>query len=175
MKSPTDVLRDEHAVILRALDVLEAAARRLTSGAALPDRWWPEIIDWLRGFADRNHHAKEERALFPAMVKAGVPEQGGPIGVMLAEHAEGRALIQAMATEPATPGERAASAQRYVQLLRAHIAKENDVLFMIADSVLEPATQAAVAREFDALADEVGRDSSIRDAEERLAALARVL
>ena len=96
MPTPTEVLREEHRVILRALGVLEAAAARLAGGRPLPEGWWPEIIAWLRSFADKNHHAKEETSLFPAMVKAGVPSDGGPIGVMLEEHQRGRALVRAM-------------------------------------------------------------------------------
>jgi hemerythrin-like domain-containing protein len=80
MKTPTDVLRDEHVVILRALDALERAAARLMGGGAVPESWWDEIGDWLRDFADRNHHAKEEQSLFPAMVKFGVPSEGDPSG-----------------------------------------------------------------------------------------------
>jgi len=169
--TPTDVLREEHRVILRALDLLEAAARRLGAGTPLPDGWWPEIIEWLRGFADRNHHAKEERSLFPAMVKAGVPLSGGPIGVMLEEHERGRALIRAM--EAGEPAARAAKAREYVTLLREHIDKENGVLFPLADAVLDAAAQRALQREFDAVEAEQGRDASIPHAEatvERLAA-----
>lgn len=156
MKTPTDVLRDEHRIILGALDVLDAAAERLANGGALPDGWWPEAIEWLRAFADRNHHAKEERSLFPAMVKAGVPSEGGPIGVMLEEHTQGRALVQAMAA--AGPAERPAVARRYIRLLRDHIEKENGVLFPLADSILDEQAQQAVGREFESAEVEQGRD-----------------
>ena len=128
MRNPTDVLRDEHRVILRALDVLE---RAIGPGKAIADGWWEAAVAWLRAFADRNHHAKEERSLFPAMVKAGVPSEGGPIAVMLDEHAQGRALIAAIA-DRVGPG-RVAAARDYVDLLRAHIDKENDVLFPLDD------------------------------------------
>lgn len=156
MKTPTDVLRDEHRIILEALDVLESAADRLAGGGTLPDGWWAELIEWLRGFADRNHHAKEESALFPAMVRAGVPSEGGPIGVMLEEHTQGRALVQAMASAP--PAERPAIARRYVRLLRDHIDKENGVLFPMADAVLDERAQEALASQFHAAAIEQGRD-----------------
>ena len=171
MPTPTDVLRDEHRVILRALDVLEAAAARLAGGRLLPEGWWPEIIAWLRGFADRTHHAKEESSLFPAMVKAGVPSAGGPIGVMLEEHERGRALVRAM--EAGEPAARAAKAREYVVLLREHIDKENGVLFPLADAVLDESAQRALQREFDAVEAELGREASIPRAEaavERLAA-----
>jgi hemerythrin-like domain-containing protein len=171
MPTPTEVLREEHRVILRALSVLEAAAARLASGRPLPEGWWPEIIAWLRAFADKNHHAKEESSLFPAMVKAGVPSDGGPIGVMLEEHQRGRALVRAM--EAGEPAARAAKAREYVTLLREHIDKENGVLFPLADAVLDEAAQRALQREFDAVEADQGRDASIPHAEaavERLAA-----
>jgi hemerythrin-like domain-containing protein len=170
MPTPTDVLREEHRVILRALGVLEAAAARLAGGRPLPEGWWPEIIWWLRAFADKNHHAKEETSLFPAMVKAGVPSTGGPIDVMLEEHRRGRTLVRAMEA-----GESAAlaAAREYVGLLREHIEKENGVLFPLADAVLDEAAQRALQREFEAVEAEQGRDASIPHAEavvERLTA-----
>lgn len=158
MKSPTDVLRDEHRVIAQMLGTLERAANRLTAGRALPDGWWEQVIDWLRAFADRNHHAKEEKSLFPAMVKAGVPAEDSPISVMLEEHAQARALIEAMAT--GEPAPRGAVALQYVQLLRDHIDKENGFVFPLADSVLDEQSQQALTREFEAVEIEQGRDAS---------------
>jgi hemerythrin-like domain-containing protein len=173
MPTPTDVLRDEHRVILLALDLLEAAAIRLARGLPLPDGWWPEIVAWLRAFADKNHHAKEEASLFPALVKAGVPSDGGPIGVMLEEHARGRALVTAM--EAGEPPTRAVKAREFVALLREHIDKENDVLFPLADAVLDEAAQRALQREFEAVEAEQGRDASILRAEAAVAHLAAAL
>ena len=146
MRSATDILRDEHHVILDWLGRLEVAAARLEAGEALPDAQWRGLLDWFRGFADARHHAKEENALFPAMIKAGVPTRGGPVDVMLEEHEDGRMLLAAMAAGPAAA--RAATARRYVHLLREHIDKENGILFPLADAVLDGAAQAALLREF---------------------------
>ena len=168
MDSPTDTLRQEHRLILRALEGLDSAADRLAAEGAPPESW-AALVAWLSSFADANHHAKEERCLFPALVKAGVPDQGGPIAVMLAEHDEGRALIRAM-TEGDAAGRRHAAA-RYAALLRAHIDKENGVLFPMADAVLDEAAQAAVRRQFEAVEAEQGRAASAEWAEAQLAAL----
>lgn len=174
MKTATEILREEHTLILRALDVLESAAGRLERGGGPGEDWWREVLGWLRAFADRNHHAKEERALFPAMIKAGVPgAPGGPIGVMLEEHVAGRALVATM--ESGAAARRAASARDYVALLRAHIDKENEVLFPLADSALEADGQRALAREFEALADELGRDAALAYAGAVLDGLAAAL
>ncbi len=173
MDEPTTVLRDEHVLILRALDLLETAAARATGGSHVDDDWWARLVAWLRGFADRNHHHKEERLLFPAMERAGVPAAGGPIGVMLEEHAEGRALIVAM--ETTAGADRVGNVRRYVRLLRAHIDKENDVLFPIADSVIDDTTRLALTRDFSAMADELGRDASLAWAEAELTGIAAAL
>jgi hemerythrin-like domain-containing protein len=145
--TPIEALLEEHRLILKALDLLEAAAGRLEAGDAVPDSWWRTLLDWLRGFADARHHAKEENVLFPAMVRCGAPERGGPIDVMLEEHVEGRALLAAMAD--GTPGHRASAARRYVRLLRDHIDKENGILFPFAEAIFDPATVVVVRREFE--------------------------
>ena len=163
MRDPTDALRDEHRVIGSMLDTVEIAANLAETIGVPPDTWWARAIEWLRVFADRNHHAKEERALFPAMVKAGVPADDGPISVMLEVHAQGRTLIQAMSAGSAA--ERASSARRYVVLLRDHIEKENGVLLPLAQLVLDGPSVAEVWREFGALEGETEPAASLACAE----------
>lgn len=170
--TPTDVLREEHRVILKALDVLDVARERLSAGEPVADAAWHALLDWLRASADARHHAKEEQVLFPAMLRAGVPGEGGPIDVMLEEHELGRSLVAAMREGPATL--RAAAADRYVRLLRDHIDKENLVLFPLADDVLDERTGATVRRDFET-ADLEQRAAPIDWAEAALEDLARAL
>ena len=173
MRTPTDVLRDEHAIILRGLDVLEAAARQGEDGHDPPEAWWDDVLAWFRVFADRNHHGKEETALFPAMVKAGVPAEGGPIDVMLEEHDEGRALLRAMAGRRST--ERARAARCYAQLLRDHIEKEHGVLFPLAEAVLDADALDWVAHQFGTVEAEVGGDATLDAAHAAVGAMAMAL
>jgi hemerythrin-like domain-containing protein len=171
MTSPTDTLREEHRVILRGIALLEVAAGRLTDGRPLPDGWWEHLLDWLRRFADQNHHGKEEMHLFPALAQAGVPAAGGPVSVMLEEHTEGRALIQALAHGPVD--RRTDAARRYAHLLRDHIDKENGVLLPLADAVLDSQGQLLLARAFEEVEAGQGPRASIEHAEadvDRLAA-----
>ena len=173
MTSAMDLLRDEHRVILRGLVLLESAADQLATGEGLPGGWWERLVGVLRAFADMNHHAKEERHLFPALVKAGVPPEGGPVAVMLAEHAEGRDFIRAMQT--ALPASRADAARRYARLLRDHIDKENGVLFPLAEAVLEERALQSLAQEFQSVEAEQGRDASIGHAEAEIDRLEAIL
>ena len=98
------------------------------------------FLGFLKEFADKCHHGKEEGILFPALIRAGMPEHGGPIEVMLSEHIQGRKYIKEM-DQAITKGPdyRAFSnaAKQYSMLLKNHIKKENDVLFPMADQALD--------------------------------------
>ena len=137
----TAELRHEHEVILWALAVLERAADRLASGRPVSDSTLAELVQFLQTFADRCHHGKEEDQLFPAMRAKGV---GGTLAVFLEEHGEGRGYLRLLANGTGA-AERATAARRYVGLLRDHIQRENEVLFPMADQILDPGTHAALA------------------------------
>ena len=138
MSKAIDDLRNEHEAILSALGILDAMAGRLGGKKPPTGEDLRGFIGFLKEFADKCHHGKEEGILFPAMVKAGIPEEGGPVGQMLAEHAEGRKLIKAMeaAADPLDGRAFAEAAAGYAGLLRSHITKENQVLFPIAERTI---------------------------------------
>lgn len=135
---PTDVLMEEHRVIERALDALEEAATRLELGRDVPKEVLESLLDFIRGFADRCHHHKEEGVLFPYLESRGLSSTDGPVGVMLQEHEIGRRHVTAMAgaVDTSRGVEFAAHARAYIQLLREHIDKEDHVLFPMADEVM---------------------------------------
>jgi hemerythrin-like domain-containing protein len=155
---PTEVLRAEHEVILNVLQCLEIVAENAARTRVLDVRSAEEILDFLRVFADRCHHGKEEGALFPALGRKGMPTHVGPVAVMLSEHEQGRAEIAGIAgaiAEVETGSVDAldafvAHARAYVRLLRDHIAKENQVLFPMAESMLRETERAELAAAFSA-------------------------
>jgi hemerythrin-like domain-containing protein len=138
MSKAIDDLRHEHDAILSALGILDAMVGRLGGKKPPTSEDLQGFLGFLKEFADKCHHGKEEGILFPALVKAGIPEKGGPVGQMLAEHAEGRRLIKAMeaAASPVDAKAFTEAAGGYTALLRSHIVKENDMLFPTADRVL---------------------------------------
>jgi hemerythrin-like domain-containing protein len=144
MAGAIEDLRSEHTAILAALQTLEVMTGRLQTGGEVEAGDLRDFVGFLKEFADTCHHGKEEGILFPALVKAGMPQDGGPVGVMLAEHAAGRGLIRRMEAAASTsPVDRRAFAEastRYTELLRDHIEKENGVLFPAAERML-PADQ----------------------------------
>jgi hemerythrin-like domain-containing protein len=153
----SQVLKDEHRGIERMLNALEKEAARIEAGQEVNVTLVDQGVDFLRNFADACHHHKEEKELFPALERAGVPVEGGPIGVMLADHEEGRKHIRSMANaveaykagDTAAAATLAASARAYVELLRGHIWKEDNVLFKMADQALPDTVQEELVASFD--------------------------
>lgn len=140
----TDILMSEHRVIERVIDSMIIAVQRLESGAQVRPDFFLEAADFIKGFADGCHHRKEEGVLFKAMSESGMPVQGGPIGVMLHEHQLGRSYTQTMrqAAQRLAEGDDTArpaviaAARAYAELLRQHIAKEDGVLFPMAEQFI---------------------------------------
>lgn len=155
----TDELRAEHEGVKVMLSVIRAICRRLGTDEAVDPTDLPRVVEFLSVFVDRCHHGKEEDLLFPALEAAGVAREGGPIGVMLAEHSSGRELIRAMREAlarwdtdlPEARRSFVASAIAYADLLEEHIEKENGVLFPAADGLLTPDADGELAAGFEAI------------------------
>lgn len=154
---PTEILKDEHQLVLLMLKIMEAVCARMDQGKTVQTEDLASIIDFIRTFADGCHHAKEEKLLFAALEKAGMPQNDGPVAVMLREHALGRNFVKGMeeAVVRMQNGDASAAeifsrnARGYTQLLWNHIDKEDHVLFMMADQRLSPEAQKELLEGFD--------------------------
>ena len=140
----TEILMEEHRVIERVLDSLETVANRLSAGQVISMEFFLTAADFIKEFADGCHHRKEEGILFVAFAANGMPQDTGPVAMMLAEHEEGRRLTRAMreAADRVQAGDTTAASQiiqnalGYAALLRQHIQKEDHILFPMADNII---------------------------------------
>jgi hemerythrin-like domain-containing protein len=156
---PLEDLRAEHEGILLMLRILERVCARLVPGGRLDMTHLDKIMEFFVVFVDKCHHGKEEEFLFPALEETGVPREGGPIGVMLREHAAGRTYVSQMrqtltgykAGNPGAGEGFQQHARQYTELLRQHIDKENNVLFVMAESRLPRAKEKELGRAFEKL------------------------
>jgi hemerythrin-like domain-containing protein len=132
----TDLLIQDHKIILRALDVLEHMARRIANDKPVDAADVHTMLSFLRGFADDHHQAKEESALFPELMKN--TTNRGALQRMIFEHDQERSLVDgledALRTRKGT--EFVHFAESLAGILRTHIQKEEKILFPIADEVL---------------------------------------
>jgi hemerythrin-like domain-containing protein len=153
---PTDILSGEHRVIEVVLDVLERMASEARAYAKLDVATAKSALEFIRNFADRCHHGKEEDLLFAKLHELGMPRGVGPVAVMLDEHEIGRKLVRDMvgAIERVERGDATAvgtfadRASDYVELLRDHIAKEDGVLFPMAEAMLRDDQRPALLEAF---------------------------
>ena len=140
----TAALVNEHRLILRMIALLERNAPLTVAGRYTNWQFFLDGVDFIRNYADRFHHAKEEDILFEALVKNGMPRKNSPVAAMLMEHDQGRAYVKAMenaaleaqAGQTGREGIIAANALAYATLLREHIAKEDDILYPLAERVI---------------------------------------
>jgi hemerythrin-like domain-containing protein len=155
MKATAD-LKEEHGGIKVMLGILGKVCDRLEAGKGVDPQHLLQILEFLMVFVDRCHHAKEEDHLFPALEQAGVPREGGPVGVMLLEHQKGREFIRGM--NEALPGVQRGdgqavarfvrNAREYGEMLLAHIDKEDNVLYPMADARLPEKADRDLAAAF---------------------------
>lgn len=141
---PTEELKDEHRLIERMLGIVASAADRVDRGQEVDPELFRGAAEFFREFADKCHHAKEERLLFEKMVERGMPSESGPIAVMLHEHEDGRAHVRSigeLAKEKqgeSVRRELVRHLREYVDLLTQHIQKEDSILYPMADDLLTP-------------------------------------
>ncbi len=160
---PTEDLIHEHNAIKIMLSIMKKIAENIRNEKGVDTKDVEEIVDFLKTFADKCHHGKEENALFHALVKAGIPNENGPVGVMLHEHVIGRGYIKDIGTS--TDRYKKGNSQsveliadsllNYVNLLENHIQKEENVLFRMADKVLPAQIQDEIYEQFEKIEEEV--------------------
>ncbi len=160
---PTEELKEEHKVILKMLKVLEKASQNLEEGKDVPVVVFKKAVSFIRNFADRCHHGKEEETLFPMMEKYGIPREGGPLGVMLYEHTLGRNFVKGLAeaAEKHEKGDKSSikdiieNTRGYTGLLAPHIFKKDNILYIMADRNIPEKEQKVLEEKFEKVEKEV--------------------
>ena len=165
--TPTEFLKQEHRSIEEMLQVMEAVCKKLEGGEQVSTDNLNSIVEFIKLFADKAHHGKEEDLLFVAMVDAGIPKEGGPVAVMLMEHDMGRNYVKGMseAIEEYDNGNTDASARiienarNYASLLSNHIYKEDNILYPMADMHLSEEKQNELLGEFNLVQEKIGTET----------------
>ena len=160
----TEILKHEHQLVMLVIEAMEREADKIEATGKLDADDVARMVDFTQNFTDGCHHAKEEKSLFPRLRERNSGMQA-PTSVMLQQHETGRQRIRAVldALPAARQGDAdaarlvAKNLRAYATGLRDHIAKENEVLFPMADGVLNPDDQAQLVIEFERIeSEEVG-------------------
>ena len=165
-REPTEILEAEHHVIQKVVGAMAVLAQTLETGQEVEAKTLGDIVQFMRIFADKCHHGKEEAHLFPALERKGIPPRGCPVGALLHEHQQGRALVMGLAEavgaytkgEPSAKEALQKSLRGLVELYPSHIWKEDYLLFPMANKVLNPEDQKDLREKFEMVEEAIGRD-----------------
>jgi hemerythrin-like domain-containing protein len=156
MSRPTHILRHEHRVIEQALRALDGMCLNLKTGGNVPLEALYQVLDFIQNFADRFHHTREERYLFPALSRSGLQKEGGALGLLMGEHETERMLMAELELAIGEYGHGdSAAVDRFVEAanlyrdhLVGHMREEDAILFRLAEEVLDEAVKASLIQSF---------------------------
>lgn len=149
-----EILMAEHENIVRFADIMKIKCCNVLEGKVVDTKLFREAIDFVRNYADKHHHGKEEQILFERMLaKLGpVAEKLVKMG-MLVEHDLGRLYMTELEAALNRYDENKNTENKldiltnmtgYIDLIKRHAGKENAVVFSFADRSLTDEDKAYV-------------------------------
>ena len=136
-------LRKDHDLIEKVIAAMQTTVSLLKDGKKVPESILLPTIDFAKNFTNVCHHGKEEDTLFPALGKVGIPTNMGPIRMMIMEHETTKKIAEKIEEFAKTyldvgdPSNLIEGMELYIEHVKAHLWKENNRLFMMADSRLQ--------------------------------------
>lgn len=146
------MLSDEHQNILKVIDALLKEGGELESEKEIDKIFFKRAIEFIRGYADKFHHAKEEDILFKEFniaAEAGCAHCN-PVEQMLVEHNLGRDFVKGLekGLEENNKEKIILNARGYAQLLQEHIFKEDNIMYPMADDALNQKVKEEMLEKF---------------------------
>lgn len=150
---PMQMLVDEHVLIKRLIALIPEVVANLDVDSAEGRQLIIDMVDFIRSYADKYHHAKEEDILFKYF-----DENLDILKVMHADHKQGRSHVKAVLEaldrkDEATIGKHLTA---YGALLTEHIKKEDEILLPWMDRSLSISQIGKLFSEFKAADETIG-------------------
>ena len=159
-------LVDEHTVIKRVLAMIPVIIDDLDAARDEDRALVRDTVDFIRSYADRYHHAKEEDILFKEF-----DEKLEMVKVFNEDHKIGRGHVKAILCALETGDNRAMHEhfKGYRELLTGHIKREDEVLYPWMDRNLSTSQIGRLFARFSSV------DSQFRDVREKQEAFVKTL
>lgn len=160
-RSTLGILMSEHQVILRMIDQMRQKAERLSLGDRLDPMFIATVVDFIRSYADRCHHGKEEAILFRELAGRNLSaEDASAMQRLIEDHVWARSrtreLVEASDAYFGGDGDALvhviATLRRLAEFYPAHIAREDKEFFRHAMTYFDAHEREAMdieSREFD--------------------------
>jgi hemerythrin-like domain-containing protein len=161
---PTDILEREHRYIQKVVNGIKMILEKPALEKVLNVDELGDVLDFMRSYADKCHHGKEEELLFPALIDKGVPTQGCPIGALKGEHIRGRSIVGLLAEgrelldkgDPSAVETIRKGLEGVVSLYPNHIWKEDFLLFPMTEKVMNAKELSKLGEKFNQFDSEWG-------------------
>jgi hemerythrin-like domain-containing protein len=123
---PIKKLVDEHVVIKKLISLIPKIIKHIDLEPAINKDIILSVVDFIRSYADKYHHAKEEDILFKYFDK-----NSDILKTMYNEHERGRAHVKAIIDGVAKKDKISIKKhlKEYAELLTEHIKKEDEILY----------------------------------------------
>src|SRR3989338_2339818 len=142
---PIKKLVDEHVLIKRLIALIDPLCEHINKSKEVDSLLVLDCVDFIRNYADKYHHMKEEDVLFKKTA-----EGLDIITVMLEDHIIGRNHVKQVVegAEKRNKQQIVEHIQGYKELLTQHIKKEDEILYPWIDRGLSTADVGRLYEEF---------------------------
>ena len=150
---PMKKLVDEHVLIKRWVALIPEVINNLDVDSEEGRQLLLDGVDFIRSYADKYHHAKEEEVLFKYF-----DEDLDILKVMHEDHERGRSHVRSIleALERRDKATIAEHLNAYRELLKEHIKKEDDILYPWMDRNLSDTQIGELFSEFNTTDEQIG-------------------
>lgn len=147
----------EHRLIERMLSVIKGVLSKIESGHKVNPVFVDTAVDFIRVYADRTHHGKEEDILFRELENKPLEDEDRRImQELIDEHVFGRQTTKALVDansryrngDDSALGEVAAKLQTLTEFYPKHIEKEDKVFFPSSREYFTDEEDQAMLAEF---------------------------
>lgn len=166
--TPSQIMENEHQCIENVIKALGRTAAEVQEGRSPDLEMLRAAVEFLRIYADRLHHLKEEALLFPMLQNRGIASQDeeNPFGKLNYDHERGRSLVRALEDNIADcdrewPGASDAlvgTLNGICTLFVDHEQNEKETLIPIADKILTDADKRELEGKFGWIDQSIGTD-----------------
>jgi hemerythrin-like domain-containing protein len=153
------ILEAEHRLVLEVADAADRECEHIEATGVVRADLAGDVIGFFRYFNDGLHDPKEEDLLIARCHRRGMTEQDEPLEQLIGEHEWCRGKLDNLeqTLERLGPADRAgaldfaARLRDYVEVIRCHIAVEEDVFFDTAQHYLTQKDRHELTEEFEAV------------------------
>jgi hemerythrin-like domain-containing protein len=147
----------EHRLIERMISIIQEGLARIESTRKIDPVFVDSVVDFIRMYADRTHHGKEEDILFRELSRRHLSEEDQRVmNELIEEHVFGRRTTKAVvdANTRYREGDRAALAdiaaglRTLTEFYPGHIVKEDKVFFPASRLYFTEGEDQAMLQEF---------------------------